>query len=418
MRTPPTVAIRRLAVARFISVAGSMAAYTALIDLVFRRTDGSAIALSLTTILTMGAVGIFGPVGGIIADRWDRKRAMVASDLVGGALFAVLAFVGPIWLILVVALLTAVASTPFRAGSTASIPNLVGDPELIAKANGRLAIGTNLGITLGPTLGGVLVGAIGAGPVFLLNAASFAISAVLVWRIRADFGGVGATEREGAPADDGVLAGFRFIRRERVLFVVTVAWIVLVLGMGLSIVADRPVAEAFGVGSLGFGIMLGLYGVGAVSGSWFASRLSARTEPTALVVGFGLAAIAGLTIGFAPAFWIVLACNLVWGVGDAVTVVAKTGILQRRTPDAVRGRVAAANESIAHVALVAGFLAAGPTIETLGAQPTYAVGGAAALLAGLLTWSIVGPMRRDAERADTTERGPDVPTPVDPVLPS
>jgi predicted MFS family arabinose efflux permease len=138
MHTTPNVAIRRLAIARFISVGGSFAAYTALIDLVFRRTHGSAVALSLTILLTMGPSGFFSPIGGVVADRWDRKRAMIASDLVSGALFVVLAFVGPMWLILSVAFLTAAAATPFRAGSMAAIPNIVQDEALIARANGHL----------------------------------------------------------------------------------------------------------------------------------------------------------------------------------------------------------------------------------------------------------------------------------------
>lgn len=405
MRTPPNVAIRRLAVARFTSVGGSMAAYTALIDLVFRRTDGSTVILSLTILLTLGAVGLFGPIGGLVADRWDRKRAMVASDLMSGALFVVLAFAGPVWLILTVALLTAVAATPFRAGSTAAIPNLVQDEALIARANGRLAIGSNLGITLGPAIGGVLVGWIGAGPVFVLNAVSFAASAALVWSIRAPFRGVAEDRAEDGDARS-VLAGFRFLHRDRVLLVVTLAWVVLLLGMGMAIVADRPVAAAFSVGSVGFGVMLGLYGVGAVIGAWLGSRLTAATEPAALVAGFAVAGVAGIGIGLAPVFWIVLACNLVWGVGDAVPTVARAGILQRRTPDAVRGRVAAANESAVHLALMAGFLAAGPTIAVIGAQATYAVGGLAALGAAAFSSTVVAAAGRGGGRGGARPTAP------------
>jgi predicted MFS family arabinose efflux permease len=395
VRTPPSIAIRRLAVARFISVGGSMAAYAALIDLVFRRTHGSTVILSLTVLLTMGAAGLFSPIGGVVADRWDRRHAMIASDLLSGALFVVLAFVGPVWLILTVAFLTAVAATPFRAGSTAAIPTLVQDEALIARANGLLWIGTTLGITLGPAIGGVLVGWIGAGPVFVLNAVSFAASAALVWSIRAPFRGVEEDDAEHGNAG-GLLAGFRFLRRDRVQLVLTVAWMVLLLGMGMGIVADRPVAAVFSVGSVGFGVMLGVYGVGAVIGSWLASRLTAATEPAALVTGFVVAGVAGLGIWLAPVFWIVLACNMVWGVGDGVTRVAKTGILQRRTPDAVRGRVSGANESALNLALMAGFLAAGPTIAVLGAKATYAVGGLAALGAAAVSSTVVAAARRGA----------------------
>jgi len=407
MRTPPNVAIFRLAVARFISVGGSMAAYTALIDLVFRRTHGSTVALSLTVLLTMGAVGIFGPIGGVIADRWDRKRAMIASDVLGGAFFLVLAFVGPVWLILTVGLLTAAAAAPFGAGSTAAIPNLVGDEALLARANARLGVGTTLGITLGPAIGGVLAGWVGAGPVFVLNAVSFAASAALIWSIRAPFQGAGDDEAEQGGARR-ILAGFRFLRRDRVQLVLTIAWVVVLLGIGMAIVADRPLAAIFSVGSIGFGVMLGLYGVGAVAGSWLASRLTGATEPAALAVGFAVAGVAGIAIWLASAFWIVLVCNVVWGVGDAVTRVAKTGILQRRTPDAVRGRVVGANESALTLAITAGFLAAGPVIAVLGAQATYAVGGLTALGAAALSSTVIAAARRGPGDAMRIE-APDLP---------
>jgi predicted MFS family arabinose efflux permease len=393
MEPEPNTAILRLAIARFISVGGSMAAYAALIDLIFRRTNGSTVVLSLTVLLTMGAVGVFAPIGGIVADRWDRKRAMIASDLVGGALFLALAFVGPVWLILTVALLTAAAAAPFNAGSTAAVPNLVQHEALIARANARLWIGTTLGITLGPAIGGLLADRVGAGPVFVLNAVSFAGSAALVWSIRAPFQGVADDEAEHAGAR-GILAGFRFLRRDRVQLVLTLAWMILLLGIGMAIVADRPLAAVFSVGSIGFGVMLGLYGIGAVVGSWAASRLTAATEPVALVAGFAVAGVAGIGIWQARDFWIVLACNLMWGVGDAVTRVAKVGILQRRTPDAIRGRVVGANESALTLALTAGFLAAGPVMAAFGAQATYAVGGLAALGAAALSSTVVAAARR------------------------
>jgi predicted MFS family arabinose efflux permease len=375
-------AIRRLAIAKLISVIGSLAAYTALIDLVFRRTDGSPIALSVTILLTIGATGIFGPFGGLIADRWDRRLAMIGSDLAGAVLFAVMAFIGSIEAIVAVALLTAIASTPFRAGSTAAIPSLAGDDTLVARANSWIGIGTNLGIVFGPAIGGVLAASLGAGPVFLLNAASFVVSAALVWSIRAPFSG--ASEKVHERGSAALLAGFRFIRHEPVLLLAVLAWMVLHLGGGMDLVADRPIAEVFRAGSAGYGAILGIYGVGAVIGAWAAARLTAASELPVVVAGFAIAGFLGIGIALAPIFAIVLACNVVWGVADGVTTVARQGILQRRTPDALRSRVAAASDTAFQAALVAPFLAAGPVIATIGAQATYAVGAVAFFAAAAL----------------------------------
>jgi predicted MFS family arabinose efflux permease len=400
VRTPPIVAVRRLATARSISVTGSMAAYAALIDLVYRRTNGSTIYLSLTVLLTIGAVGLLAPLGGALADRADRKRVLVGSDLAGALLFLCLAVVGAPWLLLVVAFFTAVAETPFRTGSIAAVPSVVEDERLIAKANGWIGVGTNIGITLGPALGGVLVAWIGAGPVFVVNALSFVVSAALVWSIDAPFGGSSSRtvspvveNEDGGRADGSFASGFRFLRRDRVLVVLTLAWMVLLLAMGLGIVADRPLADVFDAGSVGFGLMLGLWGLGSVAGSWAAGRASVRMEPVIVVAGFVVAGAAGLLIGVAGVFWLILVANVIWGFGDAATVVAEQGIIQRRTPDVIRARVIGANESLVHAALVAGFLIATPAIAAVGPQAAYAVMGAAAVVAGVLASTVIGAAR-------------------------
>jgi predicted MFS family arabinose efflux permease len=378
-----------------------MAAYTALIDLVFRLTEGSTVAVSLTVLVSIGAVGLTSPLGGFVVDRWDRQRAMVASDLLSAVLFLALAAVEPLWLILTVAFLTAVASTPFRAGLTAAVPSLAGDEGSIARANGRLSIGSTLGITLGPAIGGVLVGTIGAGPVFVLNAASFVGSAWLVWSIRAPFADPVPADPEAVPEGrlSGLSAGFRYLARDRVLLVTTLAWMALHVGAGLAIVADRPLADVFGVGSAGFGLLIGIYGLGAVVGAWLGGRLSGATEPTALVAGLAVAGLAGIGVGLAPLFSVVLAFSVVWGVGDSLTTVARSGILQRRTPDAVRGRAAAASESALNLTLMVGFLLAGPVLAAIGPQATYAITGVVGLAAAGLCSTVVATARREASLA-------------------
>jgi hypothetical protein len=90
-------------------------------------------------------------------------------------------------------------------------------------------------------------------------------------------------------------------------------------------------------------------------------------------------------------------------VGDGVTRVAKAGILQRRTPDAVRGRVYAASESGLTFAYMTGFLLAGPTIAAFGAQATYAAGGVAALGAAALSSTVIAAARRDPVEAVRVE---------------
>jgi predicted MFS family arabinose efflux permease len=316
---------------------------------------------------------------------------MIWSDLISTAAFVAMAFaVGPNAL-LVLAFLSALSETPFRAGSVAAIPALVGDEAMLSKANGWIGIGTNIGIMVGPPIGGLLAGWIGAENVFLVNAASFLVSSGLVYSIRAKF-------RSGEPADEAVdvTGGFKFLLHDRVILIITVSWMVLLLGIGMGIVSDRPLADTFGVGATGFGFMIGLWGAGSVLGSWLATRLRSEQEPVALVAGFVLAGVAGIAIWLSPVFAFVLVANVFWGIGDAVTVVAEQGIIQRRTPDHVRARVVAANEGLVHLGLMTGFLQASPVMDAIGPQATYAIGGVAALAAGALSLTVVGRARADA----------------------
>jgi len=114
------------------------------------------------------------------------------------------------------------------------------------------------------------------------------------------------------------------------------------------------------------------------------------------VTGFVIAGIAGIAVWLAPFFAIVVLANLMWGVGDAASVVGRAGLFQRRSPDAIRGRVAAANESVMNVTLMAGMIIGGPLIAGLGPQAVYGLAGVLSLGAALLGASVVVDARRAA----------------------
>ena len=193
-------------------------------------------------------------------------------------------------------------------------------------------------------------------------------------------------ERDRGVHDEhkGLSAGLAFLWRDRVMRRMTFAWFVFVLGMGMGMVADAALAEHFGVGSVGFAALIACWGTGSVLGSWFGRFLKPATEPLWLVLAsFGIA-IAAFGVGFAPAFALVLVSLLAMGTSDGLTMVAETGIMQRRTPDVVRSRVMAAFEAVVSFGLAAAYIAAGPVLKALGPQPTYRLGGLSALAAALL----------------------------------
>jgi MFS family permease len=361
-------AVRRLALGRLISLTGGGAAYMALNFLIYQKTQ-SATWVAAALFLTFGAIGFAGPFAGAIGDRFDRRRVMVASDLAAAACFAAMAFVDSPGLLLAIAFCSALAEAPFFAASSAAIPNLV-DEENLGWANGLVSLGRNGGILIGPLMGGLLVATVGSGSVFLLNAASFVVSAAIVATVRGRF----ASDRVGDEYR-GLRAGFRFMFGDRILRVIALAWLAVTLTLGMSMVADVPLVDLFGTGSFGYGLLISCWGGGTVAGSLLGRFMNARNEPQLFVAGNALVALSSLAVGLSPWWWLILAAILAMGLGDGLSLVAEQGIMQRRTPDAVRARVSGAFDAVLHSGLALSFLLAGPAVAWLGPQGVYLVGG-------------------------------------------
>jgi MFS family permease len=393
-------AVRRVAVARAISLTGSQAAFAALAYLVYRLTGNSAAWVSLTLLLTMGLQGLVQPVASWLGDRFDRRRVLVASDLLAAAGFVALAFARTPGQLVAIAAVTAVLESPVWAVAAAAVPNLVDDDDL-AWANGQVTIGRNLGSFAGPLLGTALAAALAPGEhpaagdlhlagatVFGLNALSFVASALLIWRTRGRFN----DERPAEPEHVGLRAGFRYAMSDRVLRAILIGWSVLILGAGLILVAEIPYADAFGQGAFGYGLLNALWGGGAAAGAVLAGRwLTARREPTALLVSFAVGGLIMFAIGASPLWLLSLALVVVEGVCEGFASVSEQGLLQRRTPDEVRSRVVGAVEAATLLALAVSLTVGGAIVDVLGPRAAYGLGGLTTVAAAVI---VLGPMRR------------------------
>jgi len=372
--TAPRTAVRRLATARIISITGGAAAYTALNFTIFDRT-GSAAWVALSLLLTFGVTGFVVPPAGILGDRFDRRKVLIASDLAGAGCFAMMALSSePAWL-LPWAFLSAVAEAPFWSASEAAIPNVAG-PELTTWANSLLGASRMAGIAIGPALGGALLIVLSPGAVFGLNAVSFVLSAGIIFTVHARFSG-----ERGEEEFRGLRAGFRFLRHDRVLRTLLLAWVVFISGMGMSMVADAPLAAFFDAGSLGFGLLITAWGGGSALGSLIARTMREGDEGTWLVIAGAVIAATGIGIGVSPWFALALTLMFVMGLADGTTIVAETNLRQRRAPDAVRSRVSAAFTGVMHLMLAFAYIVAAFVVPWIGPRATYAVGGVTAGLA-------------------------------------
>jgi MFS family permease len=400
---PPRTAVRRLALGRLISVTGGAAAYTALNFTVWDRTHSPGMQ-ALSLLLTFGVAGILGPFAGALGDRFDRRRVMIAAEAAASAFFVAMVFARAPLLLIGLAFGSAVAELPFLSASRAAIPNLVGREEDIAWANSLVTVGVHAGIAVGPLLGGLVVASAGARWVFAMNAVSFLVSLALTISVRGRFHD---PERETHPDGTehaGLAAGIRFLLGEPVLRRMSIAWLVFVLGMGMGMVADAPIAESFGAGATGFGLLIAAWGSGSVLGAVAGRWMSVRTEPVWLVLGSACIAVAAIGVGLAPWFWLVLVALFAMGTADGLTIVAENGIMQRRTPDAVRSRTMAAFEALLSLGLFVAYLAAIPLLRAVEPQRVYLIGGLAATGAAVVLVPLLA-LRREAVGAVEAERG-------------
>ena len=382
--TSPRAAVRRLSAARFASSGGSHAAQIALAFTIYEQTH-SSMWVSASLVASAGVVGLVGPISGRLSDRLDRRRVMVVSELAGalGWLLVLLAD-RPVTLVLF-ALLATAANAPFKAAASASVPNLVPGDDL-PWANGTIATATNASLLVGPLVGGALVGAAGPQAVYALNVASFLISAVVILRLRGTFASVAADLTDGAGGRWRTVAADRQRRR---LFAVTA---LTFAAFGVTLVADLPLVDHLGGGATGYALLTTLWGTGAIVGSSIAARIPARHELTALTVGSAAMAISLGSIAVVPNLPLAIAVGTIGGAGSGIAFTPWFSLLQRMTPDGDRGTAFAMAETFEQTSFVAGMVAAGALISSLGVQPTY-------LVSGLLLAAAAGTAHRLARSA-------------------
>ncbi len=419
MNRSPKSNVRRLAIGRLISVTGGAAAYTALNYTVWERTH-SPFMQALSLLFTFGVAGLVGPLTGALGDRFNRRTVMIWSEAISAFFFAAMVFAKDPGLLIALAFGSAIAELPFFSASRAAIPNLVESEDDLSWANSLVSMGVHAGIAVGPVIGGGLVAILAPGEmpssdrlylagavVFGLNAISFLVSLAVTLTVRGRF----EEERtsEPHPEHDGLMAGAMYLFRERVLRRMAFAWLVFVLGMGMGMVADAPLAESFGTGGWGFGLLIACWGTGSVLGTVFGRWMNARTEPLWMVFGAAGVAVSAFGVGLFGLFPLVLVSLLVMGTSDGISIVAENGIMQRRTPDAVRSRTMAALEAVLSLGLAIAYLAAGPVLRVVEAQSVYVIAGAFALGA---TFVLLPLIRLRADDGRTGSRGDAVPEPT------
>jgi MFS family permease len=369
---------RRLALARLVSLGGGSAAYIALVAAIYGET-GSALWVSAAIFSSVVASVLSAPFAGWVGDRFDRRRVLITADLAAAAVSLAMAATASRAAALVVLLgVSSVVQSPFEPASAAALPNVVPKAD-VPRANALVGATSSAGYLVGPLLGGVVLG-LGATPaaVFVVDAASFVFSALVVLTIRRPFGRGSVVEHPGA------LAGVHLLARERSLRVPVLAGMISLVGIGIVDVASYPLSLELDGGSAGYGAMTALLGGGGLVGAAVAGR-ALRVGPVRVLVVAFAAAAAGLALaGAAPVLAVALVGMALAGSGRGLGDVAQVTLIQARAADEVRSRVFAAQDGLSHLAFTVSAFSGGLLVTLASARGAFAVAAACGVAAALL----------------------------------
>lgn len=378
---------RRLFLARLTSEIGNWLSVIALSVVVY-DTTGSATWVGTLLLAKFIPSATLGLILGPLADRLPRRRLLVVSDLINATIFCTLAFVSTIPVIIVLALLSGVASALFRPTVFAGLPNLVSKGDL-PHANALISLAENGANLAGPVIAGVLLALLGPTPVFLFDGLTFLVSALILLRIPAAALQSSKSISKGHWRDVG--DGLTLIFRERALYVILLSWGLASIGFSGINVAEVVFAKSdLDGGDVGFGILVASSGLGLVLGSVIAGPLITR-RGVARVYWLALAAmsLSILAAAGSPALWIAAVFAVFFGVANTVGLIGNTTLIQQVTPDAMRGRVFTSLGSSITLALGLGMLAAGPVTSATSGRVAYALAAGVLALAALVAMVMI-----------------------------
>jgi CRP-like cAMP-binding protein/predicted MFS family arabinose efflux permease len=345
---------------QLVSTAGSALTSLAASILIFRLT-GSALSVGLMLMATAVPTLLVGLIAGVFVDRYDRKRIMIAADLVRAVLVFLIPFLIPFniaWLYILVALSSAVGQF-FDPAHESVLPEVASEEELAA-ANSMIAISSFGSTAIGFAASGLIASRFPIQWCFYLDALSFIFSAAFILLIR-----VAPLEVEGQTTVATVLrnlsAGARFLFGHTVLRSVFAVGIVYAISIGLWNSLLLPFSlRALHANEFQYGLQEGLTSVGFVIGSLIMASLADRLREgqwfVISLVGMGLvgaAYAASASIPFA------IAMVMVSGFMNAPYGIARRLVVQRNTPREVRGRVSSSLFVARDISLLLGMAAAG-----------------------------------------------------------
>lgn len=384
---------RLLFIATLGSGLGTWIATIALTLDVQQRTDSTWWVAALLIVSFLPTI-VIGLTAGPLVDRLSRKKLIVGADVVRLVVFAILPFVHSAEALVAFAAVTGIANSFFRPAVLAGVPNLVDENEL-ASGTSLLQATDWLAVSVGPLLGGVIVGLSSPDVAYWLNAVSFLFSALLLMRIPARSLQTEQGLSRGHWRD--LIDGFGEFKRSAALRTVLFGFGLTMLSAGLVNVAEVfLVKQSLNGGNFAYGLLWGATGVGLVIGSFITSSVLEKRDPIEVYpLAFVPWAVGVLGAGLAPNIWFAAVAMLLAGIGNGLTFPITIVIVQRSTPDRMRGRTFTVIMSVHNALQGLAMLAAALLVQEAGGRWAFVLAAVLTMAGGLVAYLLSAGLRRE-----------------------
>ncbi len=353
-----------------------------------QRLTGSGGAVSLVLVTRFLPSVVLGPLSGVLADRFNRRHIMIASDVMRALVVLGFLFIRSpeqVWLAYLLTVIQLAFSAFFEPARSAALPSVVAPRDLVA-ANAISSVTWSAMLTLGAAIGGPITALFGTDAAFVIDSLTYLVSALLVWGLR-------LPERPPRPKTPLTLAkalgvtdtleGLRYVRRRprvMALLLVKSAW-----GLGGGILTLLPVfgekifrvslGAGIGGAALGMSVLFAARGIGTAVGPVLMRRFHGETREQmqrTIGVSFVVGGVFYVLFGLAESLTLALLWLAIAHMGGSVLWVFSTVLLQSTVEDDFRGRVFAAELMLMTLAMAASNYATGVALDRFQISPRVA----------------------------------------------
>ncbi|HEX6778691.1 MAG TPA: MFS transporter, partial [Ktedonobacterales bacterium] len=341
---------RHLAILWSSQVLSAIGDYLYSIAVIWIAVKVAGSAAGIVAAAQAGSALLFGLLGGVYADRWNRRKTMIIVDLTRAAAVGVLpalALSGTLrlWHLVIVAVIVGSLGALFDPALQASLPTLTGDARILQAANGLMDVTRRLARALGPSLAGALIVLFPLAHFFTLDAISFVISALAVLLLGSRFAWKPASQAgqgRGIHGIAGDIAGaiHQVRRHSPIMWGITanglsnLAW-AAAFTVGVPLLAEHVVGGSVGV----YGLIVGAYGIGNVIGNLIIGSVTIHRRIRVMLLGQMILAVGFLVMISVPVLPVTLLGSALAATGGPMTDIPLLLMIQTDLPTNQIGKV-------------------------------------------------------------------------------